>query len=265
MYKNFSYIFGLGALLLLAACNNGDEKATNGKQKANEPQKLTHIQNEETEPVKEISSKDQTKSATKGDDIYADINKPIESDLSSWEVKGDIEADNTVNIEELKTEEDVTVPPHNKKPVANTESASEITVDSTPESNTEKRTQEKDPKVEKTQPTDIVNNELKNEEVQSAEALNNVETSIAAEVPAVAANEENTENLGKTPEVSVESEVPVISEEPVENKSSAEVSLDSEPTPVMDEAPAPEVVSESEPAPVMDEAPVPEVVSKTKN
>lgn len=266
MYKNFSYIFGLGVLLLLTACDSGDKKATDGKQKTAEPQKLIHTQKEETESVKEISSKDQTELGSKENDIYADINKPIE-DVSSSEVKGDVKADNITNLEELKIEEDITVSSQNEEPVADIEATSEIIVNSTPESDTEKVIQEEGPKSEETQPVNIVNDEPKVEEVQSTEVPNNAE-------PTVVANERNTENS---------SDIPVVSEEPVEDKSSAEIRLDSEPAPVMDEGPVQEVVSESEsapitnevhvqevvnesePAPVMDETPVQEVVSETKN
>ncbi len=257
MYKNFSYIFGLGVLLLLTACDNGDKKATDDKQKVAESQKLIHIQNEKTEPVKEISSKNQTESGTKDNDIYADINKPIESKIPSSETKSDVETGHEINIEEVKTEEDIAVPSQNEEPVANIESASVITVDSTPESNTEKVIQEEGPKSEETQPVDIVNDEPKVEEVQSTEVPNNAE-------PTVVANEGNTENSSNVPEVSVESNVPVVSEEPVEDKSSAEIRLDSEPAPVMDEVPVQEVVNESEPAPIMNESTGQEVVNESE-
>lgn len=268
MYKNFSYIFGLGALLMLIACDSGDKKATDENQKAaTRPQKLIDIQKGERKPIKEISSKEQIESGTKEDDIYADINKPIESEIPSSEIKSDVEAGNTGNIEEVKTEEGAVVPSQKEEPVANTESANETTADSTSESNAEKEIQKKGTKVEETQSADTVNNEPKVEEVQSTEASNNAEAvpAIAEEVPAVATSEENTENPSETPEVSPKSDIPVILEESVEDKSSAEVSLDSEPTPVMDESPVQEVVSESEPTSVVNEDPVQEVVSQTEN
>ncbi|MCR4555486.1 MAG: hypothetical protein K5766_01595 [Alphaproteobacteria bacterium] len=281
MYKNFSYIFGLGALLLLAACDNGDKKATDGNQKAAEPQKLIHIQKEETKPVKEISSKDQTKSETKENDIYADINKPIESDVSSSEIKSNVETDNIVHTEELKTEEDIAVPPQNEEPVANTESveedtavppqneepvantesANETTVNPMSESNAEKETQEESPKIEDVQATDTVNSEeapkvenaqlsdtVSNEEspkiedVQPTDVSNTVEPSVTEEVPAPAVSDENTEISDKIPELPAEPDASVISEEPAEEKSSEEVNLNSEPTPVSEETSPQEAV-----------------------
>ena len=261
MYKNFSYIFGLGALLLLAACDNGDKKATDGKQKAAEPQKLIHIQKEETKPVKEISSKDQTKSETKENDIYADINKPIESDVSNSEIKSNVEADNIVHTEELKAEEDIAVPPQNEEPVANTESANETTVNPMSESNAEKETQEESPKIEDVQATDTVNSEeapkvenaqlsdtVSNEEspkiedVQPTDVSNTVEPSVTEEVPAPAVSDENTEISDKIPELPAEPDASVISEEPAEEKSSEEVNLNSEPTPVSEETSPQEAV-----------------------
>ena len=75
MYKNFSYLFGLGALLMLVACGEGDKKkASDGKQD-------TAVA-ENQESAEEIQATDETaKKETReiqyDDGIYSEINQPI--------------------------------------------------------------------------------------------------------------------------------------------------------------------------------------------
>jgi hypothetical protein len=52
MYRSFSYVFGLGALLMLAACGDGEKKSETEEQKATSSTEAT----EKTEQVSEESS-----------------------------------------------------------------------------------------------------------------------------------------------------------------------------------------------------------------
>jgi len=267
MYKNFSYAFGLGALLLLAACDNGEKKSTDRKQETiTEPQKIT-VQKEEIKPIKEISSENRTdnqKSKIKENDIYSDINKPIDLGATDSTDKDDTNASAQVNIEEKKNNENIIASPQNEKPVVNTESASDTALDSTLESNPEKEAQEKSQKIEEDQQIDMVNTveSPKIEETKTENAANNVESpkiedtqsmnisntaesSVTEEISTVTANEVNTENSDKVPKISAESNAPAVSEGPIEEKSSEEVSLDSEPAPIIEETSDQEAVSET--------------------
>ena len=243
MYKNFSCVFCLGALLLLAACDGGNEKSTDETQKdTTESQEMLPTQKDGIKPITEISSEDQAggaESKAKEDDIYADINRPIDLKTPSSTNDDNIEIVDQINSEgEAIKENIVAASPQNEEPVVNTESINDASVNPTSELNTEKEVQEESPKIEDTQPIDTVNNEEspKIEDIQPADTVNNeenpkvenaqptdtpnnAESSVVEEISTVPVSGENTENSDKIPEVSIESDVPVIPEEPIEEKS----------------------------------------------
>lgn len=265
MYKNFSYIFGLGALLLLAACDNGNKQSKDGKQNTkNESQEIVTEQKEQTKSIKEISLEDQVdkqKSATKERDIYSDINNPIESETENSVDNDETEMVTINNTEDKKTNENVVTLSQNEEPVVNTESANDATLDSTSKANAEKNVPSQSQKKEDTLSIDVVmgNTEgSKTENILSIDAINNMEKSktegapstnasnsespktessqptntadntkplITEESPISAVNQETAENSTQTPEVILVSDVPVIPEEPA--------STNSEPVPVI--------------------------------
>lgn len=286
MYKNFSYIFGLGALLLLAACDSGNKQSKDDKQNTKtESQEIVTKQKEKTKSIEEISLQDQVdkqKSVIKERDIYSDINSPIESETENSVDNDETEVVTINNIEDKKTNENVVTPPQNEEPVVNTESVNDATLDSASKANAEKNIPSQSQKKEDTLSIDVVigNTEgSKTENILSIDAVNNTEKSktegapstnvvsnsespktessqptntadntkplITEEAPISAVNQETSENSPQTPEVILVSDVPVIPEEPINEKSSTDAGTNSEPVPVIKGTLPQEIVGET--------------------
>ena len=293
MYKNFSYIFGLGALFMLAACDSGDKKSADGKESVAKSQEaVTKIR--EIQRIKKVSGNKQENNkgtAVENPDeeyggIYADINRPIEDETPTSAKNNNVNANANKNTE-TKTEsvkvsetaivsaiDGVTKPEKNgKKEAENSKPAKEETVDSTKKSensepvkeaavdstkksensepakevavNSTKKSENSEPaketdvdsikksdseikeeisKTENNQNADNINREDKVDtasEIREEVSTANNGQSDAKETHIDDANRENTEheeNSLETPEVSMVSDVPVISEESSENQ-----------------------------------------------
>lgn len=231
MFKNFSYVFGLGALFMLAACDSGDKKSTDGKESVAKSQK-TVMETRKVQQIKKVSEKEQKNNKGTAEEnqdeenwgIYADINHPIEDETptSSKNNNTNVSKNTETEAENLKVSEtemvsatDGMMPQKDgKKEYENSEPVKEAVVDSTKKSDSETKeeisTTENIPdNINHADSVNIANNEqydAKETHIDDTNEGNNE------------GNTEPEENSSETPEVSMVSDVPVISEESIETQ-----------------------------------------------
>ncbi|MBO4405598.1 MAG: hypothetical protein J5821_02600 [Alphaproteobacteria bacterium] len=235
MCKNFSYIFGLGALLMLAACDSGDKKSTDGnKESVAESQEASTAVTEEGQS-KKISENKRARNRKTAEEnqvdeyegIYADINRPIEDEVSTSAQDGRVGAKSTnIKVSESENEiaDNVTAP--GKEESKDTKPANNSTDKSDTETRKGVSKAEDNPKADAENRTDNMDT------MDSTDATDDRQSDTNEKH--IDANEGNVENSSETPEVSMESDVPVISEESSEHQQPVEVDQTSESNPNAD-------------------------------
>ncbi len=240
MYKKFSYVFGLGTLLLLASCD-GNKQSMDGKQESSSgSQEVINNGKEDIKATKKVSSGNQTSDQSSAnesqeDKIYNDINSPIEiePETSDSATETNVENVSINNVKEEETPKDNSqssendvIPPQTKKSSANIEPVNNVTPDPVSEP-IEKDNQSESQKTEETPASVAVDNANKPAKTESMTSDGNTDSKIndstdstkssIEEVPPIDTNEGiiETNDKAETPEVSMVSDVPLISEEPI--------------------------------------------------
>lgn len=243
MYKNFSYIFGLGALLMLAACDSGDKKSSDGKSVAESQEASTAVAEErQSEKISqnEQGSVQNTAEENQVDEyegIYADINRPIEEEVPVSARNGNVGVKAT-NIkgtenEKIPAEDNVVVSKKEESKDAQS-SSSDITAEAAAKSDVE--TQDETSKAKDNLKADAENHKDNANAADSTDVAGNRQSDTNEKH--IDANKGNVENSSETPEVSMESDTPTISEESTENSSETpEVSMVSDAPTISEESP----------------------------
>lgn len=224
MYKNFSYIFGLGALLMLAACDSGDKKSSDGKSVAESQEASTAVAEErQSEKISqnEQGSVQNTAEENQVDEyegIYADINRPIEEEVPVSARNGNVGV-KAANIkgtenEKIPAEDNVVVSKKEESKDAQS-SSSDITAEAAAKSDVE--TQDETSKAKDNLKADAENHKDNANATDSTDVAGNRQSDTNEKH--IDANKGNVENSSETPEVSMESDAPAISEESPEDKS----------------------------------------------
>ncbi len=232
MYKNFSYIFGLAALFMLAACDGGDKKPTEGNKESVAESQESGTETRKVQKIKKVSENEQENNKGTVEEnqneenwgIYADINRPIEDETPTSAQNNDVNINaQATNVEISKTEmisaengattsekeKSKDTQSANQKESVNSEPAKEVVADSTNNANAEKNTKEETSKNEdnlKADTTDTVDSVNTVDIVDGTDHTDNV--NIADNIPSdmkdgfvgednkasVDANKENTEH-----------------------------------------------------------------------